>query len=131
VIPGGSETVFAEIQEIPSKTYALDSENKRIAGYIDGLEAVKQAAAIILDINRFEHEILSWNFGNETRKLIGQPMDFAIIEAERYIREALIQDDRITDVIDFEFTPGKGKLYTQYRIVSVFGDFTQETEVIV
>lgn len=131
MIPGGSETILAETAVKPSLTFAIDSENNRIVGKIDGLEAVKQAAAIILDINRFEHEILSWNFGNEMRKLIGKPIDYVIPEAERYIKEALTQDDRINDVVNFEFTSDKGKLYASYTIISIFGSFTKETEVVV
>lgn len=124
MIPGGSEAIFAAVQEIPSKTFPIGS-----SGYIDNLEAVKQAVEIILDVNRFESPILPWSFGNEMRNLIGEPMDFAAIESERYIKEALKQDDRITDVVDFEFTENGGALLASYRVVTIYGDYTRETEV--
>lgn len=124
MIPGGSETIFAETVEKPSKTFAIGSP-----GYIDQIEAVKQAVMVILDVSRFDNPVVSWNFGNELNKLIGQPMDFAITETERYLREALTQDDRINDVVDFEFTKQGGMLLANYRVVTIYGDFTQESEV--
>jgi hypothetical protein len=129
MLPEFNDAVTINTEVAPSKTFAIDSENGRIAGMIDELEAVKQAAAIILDIDRFEYPTLSWNFGHEMRQLFGEPMDFAAIEAERFIKEALTQDDRIIDVVDFEFTEDGGNLMASYRIVSIFGDFTNETEV--
>lgn len=124
MIPGGSETIFAETVEKPSKTFAIGSP-----GYIDQIEAVKQTVLVILDVNRFDNPVVSWNFGNELNKLLGQPMDLAITEAERYIREALTQDDRINDVVDFEFTKQGSSLLASYRILTIYGDFTQESEV--
>lgn len=126
MLPEYNEAVTINTDVLPSKTFSI-TENK--TGMIDGLEAVKQAADIILDVNRYESPILPWSFGNEMRNLIGQPMDFAAIESERYIKEALVQDDRIIDVIDFEFTENGGALLASYRVVTIYGDFTRETEV--
>lgn len=122
--PGGAETILAETVEKPSKTFAIGSP-----GYIDQIEAVKQAVMVILDVARFENPTVSWNFGNEMNQLIGQPMEIVIPESERFIREALTQDDRITDVVDFEFTQQGSALLAFYRVVTIYGDFTNETEV--
>lgn len=124
MIPSGSQTILAETVTKPSKTFPIGSP-----GYIDQIEAVKQAVAIILDVNRFDNPTVSWNFGHELNQLIGQPMELVIPESERYIREALTQDDRITDVVDFEFTEQGSKLLVNYRVVTIYGDFTQESEV--
>lgn len=125
MLPEYNNVVTINTEVLPSKTFSI-AEN---AGMIDELEAVKQAVEIILDVNRYESPILPWSFGNEMRNLIGEPMDFAAIESERYIKEALKQDDRITDVIDFEYTEDGNKLLTSYRVVTIYGDFTRETEV--
>lgn len=125
MLPEYNYAVAINTEVLPSKTFSI-AEN---AGMIDELEAVKQAVEIILDVNRYESPILPWSFGNEMRNLIGEPMDFAAIESERYIKEALVQDDRIIDVIDFEFTENGNKLLASYRVVTVYGDFTRETEV--
>ena len=116
----------------PSKTFYLDIENNRIVGMVDNLDAVKQAVLLILGTNRFEHPIYSWNYGIESRKLIGKPMSFVIPELERYVKEALLQDDRITEVKDFSFTRiDRGKLGATFTVVSVFGSFPSEKEVSV
>lgn len=125
MLPEYNNAVTINTEVLPSKTFSI-AEN---AGMIDNLEAVKQAVEIILDVNRFESPILPWSFGNEMRNLIGEPMDFAAIESERYIKEALKQDDRITDVVDFEFTENGGALLASYRVVTIYGDYTRETEV--
>lgn len=125
MLPEYNNAVTINTEVLPSKTFSIDENS----GMIDNLEAVKQAVEIILDVNRFESPILPWSFGNEMRNLIGEPMDFAAIESERYIKEALKQDDRITDVIDFEFIEDGNKLLASYRVVTIYGDFTRETEV--
>lgn len=125
MLPEYNNAVTIDTEVLPSKTFSID-EN---AGMIDNLEAVKQAVEIILDVNRYESPILPWSFGNEMRNLIGKPMNFAAIESERYIKEALKQDDRITDVVDFEFTENGGALLASYRVVTIYGDYTRETEV--
>ncbi|PKM75266.1 MAG: hypothetical protein CVU92_02330 [Firmicutes bacterium HGW-Firmicutes-17] len=126
MLPEYNNAVTINTEVLPSKTFAAGESE---AVMIDNLEAVKQAVEIILDVNRYESPILPWSFGNEMRNLIGEPMDFAAIESERYIKEALKQDDRITDVVDFEFTDNGGALLASYRVVTIYGDFTRETEV--
>lgn len=124
MIPGGSGDIIFDVVEKPSKTFPIGSP-----GYIDQIEAVKQAVLVILDVSRFDNPVVSWNFGNELSKLIGQPMDLAIVEVERYLREALTQDDRISDVINFEFTEKRNALLVEFTVVSTFGNFATETEV--
>jgi len=124
MLPEYNNAVTINTEAQPSKTFPIGSP-----GYIDQIEAVKQAVAIILDVARFDNPVVSWNFGHELNQLIGQPMELVIPEAERYIREALTQDDRINDVVDFEFTEQGSKLLANYRVVTIYGDFTQESEV--
>ena len=42
--------------------------------------------------------------------LIGKDVEYCIPEIERRVREALLQDDRITAVQNFEFTVNKKKV---------------------
>ena len=129
MIPNNSDSIVLTQIEKPSKTYRLNSDTNKTVGYCDKLEAVKQAVFLILGIERFKHEIYSWNYASEFTKLFGQPMSFVIPELERYIKEALIQDDRISDVIDFSFTQQKRNLLVQFTVISSFGSFEYEKEV--
>lgn len=112
-----------------SLTYQIDFEKKRIVGLIDDLEAVKQAVYIILKTERFDFPVFSWNYGFEGKKLIGKPFELVLLETERLITEALTQDDRITDAINFEFTRDGKKLKADFTVVSIFGNFPATKEV--
>ena len=79
----------------PTKTYKLDIEKNIIVGYCDGIEALKQAIYKILNTERYDYLIYSWNYGVEIKNLIGEETTLVITELERIIKEALMQDDRI------------------------------------
>lgn len=124
MIPANSDLLVEDFEYItqPSKTYRLNIENNTISGgYIDGLEALKQAVYKILNTERFDYIIYSWNYGIEVKNLIGEHMSFVIPELERVIKEALMQDDRIEDVTDFEFSINKNIVTTKFKVISIEG----------
>ena len=45
------------------------------------------------------------------------------------MKEALLQDDRITAVDNFQFEVNKKKVLTTFRVVSIFGPIFTEMEV--
>jgi phage baseplate assembly protein W len=118
-----------EIMPEPSKTYALNFDNKTIVGNVDGVEAVKQAVYMILNTERYEQIIFSWDFGFELSDLIGEPMSFAIPELERRITEALVQDDRISSVDDFDFQVNGGDVTVRFVVHTTEGDIDIEKVV--
>lgn len=113
----------------PSNTFFIDFEKGRISGFIDEKEAVKQAIMLILNTERYKFLIYSWNYGAELEELIGTHPDIVEDEAERLISEALLQDDRITAVYDFEFSRNKDTLLVNFKVDSIYGDIDIETEV--
>lgn len=108
----------------PSKTYRL--ENGRIQGGVDGLEAVRQAAALALGTERFEHLIYSADYGSELHRLIGKRRALVRVELERMIRETLKQDDRIEDIADFAVAFRGETTSVAFRVLTVFGEFEME-----
>jgi hypothetical protein len=119
-----------EIEEEAGRTYRMDHEAKRILGYVDGLEAVRQAAFKILSTERYQYIIYSWDYGIETLDLYGEPVSYVCPELERRITDALTQDSRITEVVDFEFeTTEKGKLCAAFTVNTVYGALQMEKEV--
>lgn len=64
----------------PSYTYAMDLENQVIRGYVDNLEAMKQAIYKILSTSRFLELIYSWNYGAELDGLLGRSKDYIYSE---------------------------------------------------
>lgn len=113
----------------PSNTFFIDFEKGRISGFVDEREAVKQAIMLILNTERYKFLIYSWNYGVELEELIGTHPDIVEDEVERLISEALLQDDRITAVYDFEFSRNKDTLLVSFKVDSIYGDIGIETEV--
>ena len=77
----------------------------------------------------YEWLIHSWDYGVELHNLIGKDVEYCIPEIERRVREALLQDDRITAVQNFEFTVNKKKVLTTFTVVSIFGEINTEMGV--
>lgn len=101
-----------------------------IRGYTNGIEAMKQAIYKILLTERFQYIMYSGNYGIETLDLYGQPVSYACPELERRISEALLWDNRIQSVTDFEFdTSRKGVIHVSFTAHTVFGDVQAEKEV--
>lgn len=133
MIPKGGELPNAQIEEVqqPSRTYRLDFEKGRIAGMVDGLEAVKQAVFKILQTERFRHLVYSADYGMEWGGLIGANPALIRSELRRRITEALLHDDRIEDLTDFGIVIKGDSATVRFTVVSQFGDFAQEVRVSV
>lgn len=112
-----------EIEEQPSKTYKMHFSKLYIHGYTDELEAMKQVIYKILNTERYQYIIYSWNYGIELMDLFGEPVTYVCPELQRRITEALTQDTRILDVSAFSFdTSRKGKVYVTFVAHTIYGD---------
>lgn len=112
-----------KIKEYASKTYYLDIEKNRMVGKCDDVTALKQSIYMILNTERFEYLIYSWNYGVEFKELIGENETYVIPELERVIKEALLQDDRIIDVNNFEFKTEKNSVMVTFTVITGLGEF--------
>lgn len=119
---------FEEVVE-PSKNYKLITEKNRCVGFVDELEAIKQAIFLYLSVERYEHAIYSFNVGIEAKDLIGQPYEYVASEIKRRISECLLQDDRITAVDDFIITKNKKKVHVSFTAYTIYGQVEAEKEV--
>ncbi|GGI44371.1 hypothetical protein GCM10008018_06770 [Paenibacillus marchantiophytorum] len=130
MIPQGGfgNSLFQQIQ-LPSKSYLIDSVNQRIVGYVDGLEAVQQAVYKILQTQRFEHSIYSSNYGSELSSIIGQNADFVQSELSRRVQQALLQDERIQAVENFNVTVTGDSALVEFKVVTQYGSFESVKEV--
>jgi hypothetical protein len=129
-----SSTAFAdedfELETQPTDAYKLNGETGRVCGYVEGLEAMKQAIYKILLTERYQYIIYSWDYGIETLDLYGEPATYVCPELERRISEALLMDERIESVSDFEFdTSKKGVVHVAFTVHTIFGDAEVEREV--
>lgn len=116
-------------ETLPSQTFRMNHNTLTISGTIDQIQAVEQAIFLILNTERYECLIHSWDYGVELHDLIGKDVEYCIPEIERRITEALLQDDRITAVENFQFEVNKKKVLTAFTVVSTFGETNTEMEV--
>lgn len=122
---------FEEAESPPTKNFKLFIEKNRCMGFIDEIEALKQAIFLMLSIERYDHIIYSWNFGVEFKDLFGKPTAYVASEVKRRIRECLLQDDRINEVDSFVITTKRNKVHVQYTAHTIYGEITGEKEVLI
>ena len=117
--------------DLSSFTFWLDFENNISVGCVDGREAVTQAIYLILSIERYRYVILPRSYGIETEDLFGMPVPWVILELERRIRDALLQDSRILSVDSFEFYSDRNKVLSAFTCHTKFGSVDAEKEVVI
>ena len=137
MIPVSSEVIQEEqntsqFEVLPSKTYRIDPVNKRIIGLIDGREAVLQFIQKVFCTDKYAFEIYDWYYGNQLRKLVGMPYNYVVTRLPSIFREALLVDDRITDVRDFTITKvAIDAVEVTCYIDTVYGEIKYEQEVLI
>lgn len=132
MIPSGNAVLTANLNVVtqPSRQHRMDLEKNRILGACDTLEAVRQSVFKILNTERYAHLIYSWDYGIELIDLYGKSPMYAYPEIERRVKEALLQDDRITGVDNFEFNNSqKGVVSVTFTVHTFFGDLDEEMVV--
>lgn len=119
----GTEITF---ESYPTRTWKVDQNTWRLVGFTDELDAMAQAVEIALNIRRFRWQIYTPNAGHEI-EAAGYDFAAARVRLTAQIREALLQDDRITDVLDFSFTETEpGSVQVSFTTRTIFGDLRTE-----
>ena len=119
-----------ETREQPTLTYAMDLEKNHIRGNNDKLAAMEQAVYKIVFTERYQYVIYGRNYGVQLLDLFGMPKTFVIPEIKRRITEALLWDDRITRVDNWQFAiPKRGVVDATFRVVTIFGDIIMRRAV--
>ena len=122
-------TVYQQDNIMPSKTYYINRNTNRISGYIDDKDAIIQAIYLILSTERYESVIYNWYYGTEFDSLIGKDRDFVKSELKRRIAEAILEDDRILDVTDFDISFNKDVANVVFLVETNIGDININWEV--
>lgn len=132
MLPGIEEDLSEgyEIEEGASLAWRLNENNGRVCGMVDEIEAVRQAVYCILNTERYEYIIYSWEYGVEFDDLFGEPLSYALPELKRRIAEALTQDNRIAGVRDFVFDADRrGIISAAFTIETIYGEIKAGKEV--
>lgn len=131
VLPVSSVNISGGVtfENQPSLSWLINKETNRIEGTADGLQAVRQAAEIILNVERYRWQIYRPYSGMEWTGLIGQDSGYVGAELQRRLVDALTVDDRITGISDYKYTVDGQKLRATFRVDTVYGSYNAEQEV--
>jgi hypothetical protein len=130
VVTIGQTVTVPPAPDQPTKTYKVDFDTGRVAGYVDETEAMKQAIFKILSTERFLYLIYSWNYGIELNAVVGKSYPVFSSEIKRVITEALLADSRITDVTDFQVEQiDKRTARVSFTAETIFGEIPVERTV--
>lgn len=125
-----ADLTILEEQIQPSRTYHLDLVRKRVTSMIDGRDAIIQAVKKILYTERYAYVIYSSQYGVELDRLIGQEYDFIVSDIKRTLTEALLMDNRIISLENFEMEKtGLDTMEVNFLVNSIEGEINFSTEV--
>lgn len=131
--------------QIPSKTYKLNLDvvttyydegtlktinTDRIEGYVDKLEATKQAIYHILMTERYAYLIYDDNYGVELEQYIGADLEYIETTIEQTLNEALTQDLRINSVkVNSIDKVDTDKVLVNFTTSTIYGDLVLEVSI--
>lgn len=115
---------------LPCLNHKMNFKQKRIYGKIDSVDSVMQSVYKIINTERYRYIIYSDDYGIELEDLMGKPVSYAAAELPSRIRDALLYDDRIISVDNFNFNSEKRhSLSCEFTVNSIFGEFKMKKEV--
>ena len=94
-----------------------------------GLEAVRQAVEIALNVERYRWTIYSTNFGSELNDLVGEDEAYIIAEIPRLVEGALSTDSRVVSVDDYVYKKtDTNSMTVSFTVHTVYGDLVEVIE---
>lgn len=118
---------FEEGEPETSLSYRL--QEGRISGYVDGTDAVRQAIELIFATERFAYSIYSSNYGIELQELFGLNPGLLYARLTSRIEEALLADDRILELGDFNFEARDGRVCISFTVKTIYGELMENREI--
>lgn len=115
----------------PDLTYRLGSTT--VAGKIDKLESIKQAIYHILSTERYSSPIYDDNYGVELEQYIGKDIGYIQADIENTLKEALTQDDRITNVVVNDVKKSdkqKNACVIEFTVYTIYGNYNENMSIL-
>ncbi|MGE6857479.1 DUF2634 domain-containing protein [Bacillus pumilus] len=117
----------------PSTTYRIDFESGRLTNEkINGLDAIRQFVYMALRTERYSHAVYSHDVGCEVQEAVSDEEstdEYKEMEIPRLIEEALLVDERIESVQDFEINKEGAAFKVIFEVVTDEG--TLEIEEVI
>ena len=118
-----------EDKKLKTQTFGINLQQNFIGNKIDKLEAIRQSVYLTLSVEADKYIIYPYTYGIRTLDLFGKPIYYVMAVIPDRIKEALLSDDRITDVSDFEFKVNGRKLTVKFIVHTIYGNIEEETVV--
>ena len=114
----------------PSKTWIIDRNTMQVSCMDKGLEAVRQAVEIALNVERYKWTIYSTNYGSELNDLVGEDEAYIIAEIPRLVEGALSPDSRVVGVDNYVYKKTDiNSMTVSFTVHTVFGDLVEGIEI--
>ncbi len=110
-----------------SRTYQLFKDKTQ--GYINHLEALRQAILKVLATEQYEYPIYSFDYGISLENLVGKDLAYVSIELQRRITECLLEDERIISVDQFTYEVSEDELSCSFTVKTIYGELDIVKEV--
>jgi len=114
-----------QVVKVP-REYGINFQTGQLTGKIvEGVEAIKVWIWLCLHTERFRHSIYSADYGASLEQYIGHVVtdEYVNTDCESEITEALLINEHIESIEDFEVVRGVDRLNISFRVVTRFGDF--------
>ena len=121
----------SKVVKVP-KEYGIDFRTGQLTGKIvEGLEAIKVWIWLCMHTERFRHAIYSADYGTSLEQYIGHMLseEYINTDCESEISDALLTNEYIESIEDFEAVRNSDSLNISFRVVTKFGSIEVDENV--
>nr|DAM81584.1 MAG TPA: Protein of unknown function (DUF2634) [Caudoviricetes sp.] len=121
----------SQVVKMP-KEYSIDFQTGQLTGKIvEGIEAIKVWIWLCLHTERFRHAIYSADYGTSFEQYIGHVLsdEYINTDCESEITDALLINEYIESIEDFEAVKDGEHLRVSFRAVTKFGSIEVDENV--
>ena len=121
----------SQVVKVP-KEYGVDFQTGQLTGKIvEGLEAIKVWIWLCMHTERFRHAIYSADYGTSLEQYIGHMLsqEYINTDCESEISDALLINEYIESIEDFEAVKDGEHLRVSFRAVTKFGNIEVDENV--
>jgi len=121
----------SQVVKVP-REYGIDFRTGQLTGKIvEGLEAIKVWIWLCMHTERFRHAIYSADYGTSLEQYIGHMLseEYINTDCESEISDALLINEYIESIEDFEAVRNSDSLNISFRVVTKFGSIEVDENV--
>lgn len=121
----------SQVVKMP-KEYGINFQTGQLTGKIvEGLEAIKVWIWLCMHTERFRHAIYSADYGTSLEQYIGHMLseEYINTDCESEISDALLINEYIESIEDFEAVRNSDSLNISFRVVTKFGSIEVDENV--